>query len=153
MGPETRALNVPIASPSWPVYGQIVRERKIKRSTHAHVSTCSVSPVEPWLQVPARGHSCWNSSPMILAPLSYRSSYPRIMRACNQTHIFPPRASDTITYVRSNEDGLYFSSPRRKIRARSYCSFFFSLLQQGKSCKNAQVINCFFFLFLLLLLI
>lgn len=30
-----------------PVYGQIVRERKIKRSTHAHVSTCSVSLVEP----------------------------------------------------------------------------------------------------------
>lgn len=52
-----------------PVYGQIVRERKIKRSTHAHVSTCSVSGVEPRLQVPPRGHSCWNTSPMIL-PLS-----------------------------------------------------------------------------------
>lgn len=52
------------------VYGQIVRERKIKRSTHAHVSTCSVSPVESRLQVPARRHSCWNSSPMILASLS-----------------------------------------------------------------------------------
>lgn len=48
-----------------PVYGQ--QERKIKRSTHAHVSTCSVSPVEPRLQVPPRGHSCWNSSPMILS--------------------------------------------------------------------------------------
>lgn len=49
-----------------PVYGQ--QERKIKRSTHAHVSTCSVSPVEPRLQVPPRGHSCWNSSPIIFSP-------------------------------------------------------------------------------------
>lgn len=79
MDAETCAPNAPIASPSWPVYGQIVRERKIKRSTHAHVSTCSVSLVVPRLQVPARGHSCWNSSPMILAPLTYRSSHPRII--------------------------------------------------------------------------
>lgn len=46
MNAETRTLNVPIASVAQrPVYEQIVRERKIKRSTHAHVSTCSVSPV------------------------------------------------------------------------------------------------------------
>ena len=57
-----------------PVYGQIERERKIKRSTHAHVSTCSVSPVEPRLQVPPRGHSCWNSSPMIFSRPSCKFS-------------------------------------------------------------------------------
>lgn len=63
---------------------ETVRERKIKRSTHAHVSTCSVSSVELRLQVPARGHSCWNSSPMIsLSPRSSANS--RIVARAHQT--------------------------------------------------------------------
>lgn len=68
-----------------PVYGQIEWERKIKRSTHAHVSTCSVSPVEPRLQVPPRGHSCWNSSPMIFSRPSCKF-YGRGRSAVYQLH-------------------------------------------------------------------
>lgn len=133
MGPETRALNVPIASPSWPVYGQIVRERKIKRSTHAHVSTCSVSPVEPVVT-----GACPRAFLLEFFTDDPRSALLQILassnhRACNQTHVdtnifparfSPPPSPDTFTLLMSNEDGLYFSSPRRKIRTRSYCIFF-----------------------------